>query len=132
MLVHDRWFTKKMKKPCPDPYWHVFLSYVFMKKPIAFAGLFLVLVLSAFVQTRTGRIHGRVVPYNAALNVWAVSNVDTERSVITNGEFEIKNLKAGRYRVIVEGRHPYKVTTRPDVIVSDSSTVNIGDIVLDQ
>jgi hypothetical protein len=90
--------------------------------------------LASSFQTKSpsGSIRGRVVPWNAAVNVWAVSDADTAHAVIQNGEFEIRRLKAGRYRVVVEGRRPYKVTTRPDVIVADSSFVNIGDIILDQ
>lgn len=97
--------------------------------------LLLVAVIAAigFRQvSRSGSISGRVVPYNAAVNIWAVSDNDTAHGVIHNGEFELKNLRAGRYRVIAEGRRPYKVTTRPDVIVTDSANTNVGDIVLDQ
>ena len=103
-----------------------------MKKGIAFT---LVAIVAAFgfqQDSRSGSISGRVVPYNAAVNVWAVADNDTAHGVIHNGEFELKKLRAGRYRVIVEGRRPYKVTTRPDVIVSDSANTNVGEIVLDQ
>ncbi len=91
------------------------------------------MLISAFIiPAPPGSIRGRVVPYNAALNVWAVSDADTGRSTIMNGEFEIKNLRPGRYRVIIDGRKPYKITTRPDVIVNDSAVTNVGDIILDQ
>ena len=103
-----------------------------MNKGIVFS---LMVAMAAFgfrQDSRSGSISGRVVPYNAAVNIWAVSDKDTAHGVIHNGEFELKKLKAGRYRVIAEGRRPYKVTTRPDVIVSDSANTNVGEIVLDQ
>jgi hypothetical protein len=105
-----------------------------MKPHQSIAGIFLFVILSfAFiVQDKPGSIKGRVVPYNAALNVWAVSDNDTAHAVVQNGAFEIKALKAGRYRVIVEGLKPYKVTTKPDVIVSNGVITDVKDIILDQ
>jgi len=90
------------------------------------------LLFAAFTQQRLGSIRGRIVPQNGAVGVWAVSDTDTGHAVVQNGEFEIKQLRPGRYRVIADGKRPYKVTTRPDVVVADSNQVNIGDIILDQ
>lgn len=96
------------------------------------AFLFLV-VLFAFVRQDTGAtIKGHVVPYNAALHVWAVSDRDTNSGIVQNGAFEIKKLKGGKYRVIAEGLRPYKVTTKPDINVASGTIVDIGDIILDQ
>lgn len=93
----------------------------------------LIIVFYAFVKHDiTGTIKGRVVPYNAALHVWAVSDKDTASGIVQNGAFDIKNLKAGKYRVIAEGLRPYKVTTKPDVLVNDGAVTDIGDIILDQ
>ncbi len=99
--------------------------------PVLFMGM---LLLFAFVkQQDTGaKIRGRVTPYNAALKVWAVSDNDTSVGVVQNGQFEIKSLKPGRYRVIAEGLRPYKVTTKPDVVVNAGATVDVGEIILDQ
>lgn len=105
-----------------------------MKEKKWFPGVFLfALVLLAFVQQDTGAvIKGRVVPYNAALRVWAVSDKDTNSGVVQNGAFEIKKLKGGKYRVIAEGLKPYKVTTKPGITVASGTVVDIGDIILDQ
>lgn len=90
-------------------------------------------LLAAYVvQVYSGSIRGKIVPHNAALNVWAVSNADTGRGVVQNGEFEIKNLRSGKYNVIVDARLPYKVTTKPDVMVNDSSNTDVGEIRLIQ
>ncbi|MES2331261.1 MAG: hypothetical protein V4539_16780 [Bacteroidota bacterium] len=104
------------------------------KRQWVLTGTFLlVIVFFAFVrQDLPSIIKGRVVPYNAALHVWAVSDKDTGSGVVQNGAFEIKNLKPGKYRVIAEGLRPYKVTTKPDINVSGGTVVDIGDIILDQ
>ena len=103
-----------------------------MKRLVLISSIVASVIFAAFKPQQLGSIRGRVVPQNAALNVWAVSDTDTGHAVVPNGEFEIKQLKPGRYRVIAEGLRPYKVTTRPDIVVADSVQVNIGDLVLDQ
>jgi hypothetical protein len=95
--------------------------------------LLFVTVLFAFVRQDVGAtIKGHVVPYNAALRVWAVSDNDTSSGIVQNGAFEIKKLKGGKYRVIAEGLRPYKVTTKPDINVASGTIIDIGDIILDQ
>jgi hypothetical protein len=110
--------------------WHCFLIGSGMKT------IFLLLILCVVVafapQQYSGSIRGKVLPHNAALHVWAVSDGDTGRGVLQNGEFEIRSLKPGRYRLIIDARLPYKVTTKPDVIVNDSSNTDVGEIRLDQ
>lgn len=92
----------------------------------------LVVLFLAFRNQDTGTIKGRIVPYNAALNVWAVSDNDTVKTTVKSaGEFELK-AQPGRYRIIVEGHRPYKTTTKPDVIVSSGGYIDIGDIKLDE
>jgi hypothetical protein len=94
---------------------------------------FIVFIVVAFgAQQYSGSIRGKVLPHQAALHVWAVSNGDTGRAVLQNGEFEIRNLRPGRYLIIVGARLPYKTTIKPDVIVNDSSNTDVGDIRLDQ
>lgn len=94
--------------------------------------LLLCMIVLSFVKQDTAVIKGKVTPYNAALHVWAVSDNDTSSGVVTNGTFEIKNLKAGKYRVIAEGLRPYKVTTKPGINVNAGAIVDIGEIILDQ
>ena len=97
------------------------------------AAFLLLIAFSGFIkQDLPGSIRGRVVPYNAALHVWAVSAKDTVSGVVQNGSFEIKKVKPGRYRVIAEGLRPYKVTTKLDVLVNSGASTDIGDIILDQ
>lgn len=88
--------------------------------------------IGSFHQENKTLIRGTVKPSNAALHVWAVSNTDTSSGVVVNGQFEIKNLKGGLYRVIAEGLRPYKVTTKTGVNVNPGSSVDVGEIVLEQ
>jgi hypothetical protein len=90
------------------------------------------MILSSLSLQVPGTIKGRIKPFNGALHAWAVSPTDTVSGVIQNGDFEIKNLKEGRYRVIVEGHLPYKTTTKLDVLVNSGSITDIGEIILDQ
>jgi hypothetical protein len=98
--------------------------------------LFLAMVvLFAFVKHQNqdrATVKGRVSPYNAALHVWAVSDNDTSSGTLLNGQFEIRNLKPGKYRVIAEGLRPYKVTTKPDITLNAGAVVDVGEIILDQ
>jgi hypothetical protein len=97
---------------------------------------FLVVVaLFAFTQQQDpnrATVKGRVTPYNAAIRVWAVSDLDTSSSALQNGQFEIRNLKPGKYRIVAEGLRPYKVTTKPGITLNAGAVVDIGEIILDQ
>jgi hypothetical protein len=95
--------------------------------------LFLLVMLFAFTpHDDPGSIRGRIIPYNAALHAWAVSDMDTAAGAIVSGSFEIKQLQPGKYRVIIEGLRPYKVTTKTDVLVISGVSTDVGDIILDQ
>ncbi len=94
--------------------------------------LFTALLFAFVIQPTPGSIKGRIIPANAALHAWAVSNQDTGTGVIQNGAFVINNLKEGRYRVIIEGLHPYKTTDKLDVVVTGGNITDVGDITLDQ
>jgi hypothetical protein len=106
------------------------------KKHWILPALFLVMVaLTAFVRLQDvnrATVKGRVSPYNAAIRVWAVSDLDTSSSALQNGQFEIRNLKPGKYRIIAEGLRPYKVTTKPGITLNAGAIVDIGEIILDQ
>ena len=104
-----------------------------MKNSPSLLWILLIAVLFSFrPQDTNGSVRGRIIPYNAALNVWIVSDSDTARTTIQNGAFFIKNLKTGKYRIIVEGRKPYKITTKQDININGGSITDAGDIILDQ
>lgn len=103
------------------------------QSPYLIVLFFCVILFLAFTRhDQPGELRGTIKPYNGALHAWAVSDADTGNGVISSGAFIIKNLKPGKYRVIIEGLRPYKPTTKPDVIVNGGSSTDVGEIVLDQ
>jgi Polysaccharide lyase family 4, domain II len=93
---------------------------------IATAGLF------AFSAISNGSIKGKVSPANAATQAWIVSATDTLRASVSNGMFEIPNVKPGTYRLIIEAKPPFKNASKESVIVNDGQVNDLGEIVLGQ
>jgi hypothetical protein len=92
----------------------------------------LALTISAFTRFQTTSIKGTVTPADKAVKAWALSATDTESAAISNGSFEIQNVKAGDYSVIIEAQAPFANTRRKDVKVADGQTTDVGEIKLQQ
>ena len=60
----------------------------------AFASGIVALGLSAFTLLQTNSIKGTVTPADKAVKAWAISSTDTLSAPVTNGTFEIQNVKA--------------------------------------
>jgi hypothetical protein len=58
-----------------------------------------------------------------------MSKSDTISADITQGKFEIKDIKAGTYNLVVEAKAPYKSIGKEGIPVTDSP-VDIGEIKL--
>ncbi len=87
--------------------------------------------LFSFDAIQENAIKGTVSPADKAIRAWAVSATDTLNAEVQNGSFEITDVKAGTYSVIIEAEAPYASTRKKDVVVSPDSTVtNIGEIKL--
>lgn len=93
---------------------------------IAAAGLF------AFKGVENGSIKGKVSPANGASRAWALSSSDTLQTEIKDGAYEIKDAKAGVYRVIIEAKPPYKNAAKDNVTVTDGQPADAGEIKLEQ
>jgi hypothetical protein len=91
-----------------------------------------VIGLFAFTRVENGSIKGRVTPASAATDIWAVSGMDSLRSNIESGSFQILNAKPGVYRLIIVATSPYKPTTKEGVMVNDGQTTDVGEIKLEQ
>jgi len=87
--------------------------------------------LFSFNALQASKIKGTVTPADKAIRAWAVSPTDTLQAEIQNGAFEIKDVKAGTYSVIIEAEAPYANTRKKDVVVN-SETTDIGEIKLQQ
>lgn len=88
-----------------------------------------IIALNAFFA---GSVKGTITPADSALNVWAVSATDTFRTTVTNGFFEIKNVKPGTYKIMVEASAPFKSATKEQVVVKDNEQTDVGEIRLEQ
>ena len=98
----------------------------------AFAAGIVALGMSAFTLLQTNSIKGTVSPADKATKAWAISETDTLSAPVSNGSFEIPNVKAGNYSVIIEAQDPYANTRRKDVVVKDGEPTDVGEIKLQQ
>ena len=90
------------------------------------------IAISAFTSMQTNSIKGSVTPADKAVKAWAISSNDTLSAPVTNGSFEIQNVKAGDYAVIIEAQAPYANTRKKDVNVTDGQTTDVGEIKLQE
>lgn len=87
--------------------------------------------LFSFNALQTNTIKGTVTPADKAVRAWAVSPTDTLKADVQNGTFEIKDVKAGTYSVIIEAEEPYANTRKKDIVVAaDGQATDIGEIKL--
>jgi hypothetical protein len=93
---------------------------------IVAAGLF------AFNVITNGSVKGTVSPADAAVRAWAISGTDTLRADISEGAFEITDVKPGTYNVIIEANAPYKNASKEGVEVKEGEATDIGQITLEQ
>ena len=95
------------------------------------------LAVLAFNFQQTSSIKGHIMPADKAVKVVAVPS--DERSIkdsiaapITNGNFEIQNLKAGDYSVLVQAQAPYESVLKAGVTVEKGKATDLGEIQLQQ
>jgi len=89
--------------------------------------------LFSFNSLQTNSIKGTVTPADKAVRAWAVSPTDTLKADVQNGTFEIKDVKAGTYSVIIEAQEPYASTRKKDVVVeAQQATTDVGEIKLQE
>lgn len=87
--------------------------------------------LFSFNALQTNTIKGTVTPADKAVRAWAVSPTDTLKADVQNGTFEIRDVKAGTYSVIIEAEEPYANTRKKDIVVAaDGQATDIGEIKL--
>ncbi len=93
-----------------------------------------VLVFSAFVRLPVagGAIKGKIIPAEGASKAWIILGSDTTKIDIVSGLFEVSNLKAGIYSIIIETVVPYKPLAKTDIPVKEGDTTDIGEIKLEQ
>lgn len=89
--------------------------------------------LLSFTMLDGGSIKGTLNPGNSAVRVWALNATDTFRTSVGQGtSFEISNVKAGTYRLIIEATPPFKNTAKDSVTVVDGSATDVGELKVNQ
>lgn len=96
------------------------------------AALTTALALFAFTTFKNGSIRGSVSPSAAATSAYVVSGMDTLRSNIENGIFEIQEVKPGTYKLVIEAIAPYKNFEKEGVVVNEKKITDVGQISLQQ
>jgi hypothetical protein len=88
-----------------------------------------IMSLFAFTKADPGSIKGKITPADAATKIWVMSKTDTTSTDVTDGKFEIKDLKAGNYNIVIEAKAPYKSIGKEGITVADQP-VDVGEIKL--
>jgi hypothetical protein len=102
------------------------------KLKLAALGIVAALGLFAFTMVKTGSIKGTVTPAGSATVAMAISGMDTLKTIIDAGYFNISNVKAGTYKLVIEATPPYKNLEKEGVTVSDGQQTDVGEISLQQ
>ena len=89
---------------------------------VSFAGIM------AFTKDQSF-ITGRVAPADGAEAVWAISGTDSTKGAISAGAFALK-VKPGTYKIIVDGKDPYKDVILENLEVKQDQPIDVGEIIL--
>ena len=98
-------------------------------KKIAITVCMALVILTAFVVTKTSGIHGTVSPADGAKKIWALSGRDTVSALPSSGTFTL-NVRPGNWQLIIEAAKPYKDAVVRNIIVEDGRYTDAGEITL--
>ena len=89
-------------------------------------------VIRAFAEAQDGAISGMVLPLEASPAVYAIQGSDTINSTYTddNGEFTLRGLEAGSYKVGIDPVAGYQQQSVEDVQVEIGAVTDIGTVQL--
>jgi len=90
------------------------------------------LLMFAFTTFRGGSITGKVTPPDAVKDVWAISPTDTVRASVSQGSFNLMNVRPGTYKVIIDAIEPYKDVVKEAVSVTEGQPIDMGEIKLEK
>jgi len=94
------------------------------------ASLVMAFVVFAFTNFKNGSIKGSVSPSASATSAFVVSGMDTMRTNIQNGAFQIGEVKPGTYKLVIEAIAPYKNFEKEGVVVNEKKDTDVGEITL--
>ncbi len=58
--------------------------------------------------------------------LWAITGNDSTKVTPLQGVFQINDLKAGTYKIVVEGKAPYKDLVKEGVVLKDGEVLDLG------
>lgn len=102
-------------------------------KIVLWAVALLALIFLVFAKPFTaGSVRGTIMPHGSATQIWIFSGTDTLRTPVQDDVFEIINVKAGTYSLIVDAMPTYKTAVRSGIKVNDGEATNVGEIIMEQ
>jgi hypothetical protein len=92
---------------------------------------YLIPVMHTFVEKNTGSVAGKVKPRDAKALLTLFNNTDTAYALPNReGEFKMRGLKDGTYKLLVKASNGYRDTTINNVVVVQPKTTSVGVIEL--
>jgi hypothetical protein len=90
--------------------------------------------IKIFSKSHTGEIEGRVLPRAADPIVKAVIGADTATAIPDqdDGEFKMVGLRAGTYKLIIDGQNGYTDSVINNIIVREREDTRLPTVVLHQ
>jgi len=87
----------------------------------------------SFLHHQNSPVKGSVDPINAAVRAFLFSKTDTfTAQVEVDGRFYIEGVKAGQYRLMIEGWPPFKNMTKDGIEVIEGQPTDVGVIEMQQ
>lgn len=92
---------------------------------------YLIPVMHTFVEKNTASVAGKVKPRDAKAVITLFNNTDTAYALPNKeGEFKMRGLKDGTYKLFVKASNGYRDTTINNVVVVQPKTTSVGVIEL--
>ncbi len=92
---------------------------------------YLIPVMHTFVEKNTASVAGKVKPRDAKSVITLFNNTDTAYALPNKeGEFKMRGLKDGTYKLFVKASNGYRDTTINNVVVVQPKTTSVGVIEL--
>ena len=83
------------------------------------------IALFSFTVQFAGGVKGTIDPAANAGDVWAIIGNDSTKVTPLQGVFQISDLKAGTYKIVIEGKAPYKNYVKEGVVVKDGESLDL-------
>lgn len=90
-----------------------------------------VAMLHAFRMMQSSSISGKVIPPEGSELILAISGRDSIRTNVINGAF-VFTVKPGTWKIMVEGKAPFKDAVLERVDVKEGQNTDLGEIRLQQ